>query len=316
MKIIARILKTSVIGAGAAGLVLVVGVHNSSAGIEGSGRLVRAVGRITALGSIFVDGVEFGLSQARIAIDGRPGSASRLQVGQIVSVEADMTGRDTGTARNVTFTGDVVGPISRVDLAASAFVVLGQTVKVDGSTLYGDGIASAGLQGLAVGTNVEVSAFVNASGDLMASRVDLQVAGSPLQVNGAVEDLNTPAKTFQINDLKIDFSQATVTGTLANASTATVWADEYPTAGTLHATRVEVSAGVGGSRGEEGRLEGLVTGVSSAGAFYVGEQLVLTDTKTVFVLHGQTLTPNLSVKVHGVFNATGALVAKMVVAQK
>jgi hypothetical protein len=316
MKYIARFLKTAAIGAGAAALVILVGVGSSSAGIEGSGRRLVAYGRITAFGSIFVDGVEFSISQAKIAVDGRPGSASQLQIGQIVSVQADTTGPAKAKASNVTYIGDVVGPISGVDLAAGTFTVLGQAVKVDGATLYGDGMPSSGLQGLALGTHVEVSAFVNASGELMASRVDLQIAGAPLQVNGAVEDLNTQTKAFHINALTIDYSQATVDGNLANAGTATVWADEYPSAGTLHATRVQVSAGMGGSNGDEGKLEGLVTSVNSNGAFYVGEQLVLTDAKTMFALHGHALAPNLPVKVHGAFDASGALLAKMVSADK
>lgn len=312
---IARFQRPSAIGVVAAALVLLVCSDGSSAGIEGSGRFATiAFGRITRFGSIFVDGVEYGLSQAHIQFDGQAGKVSQLQVGQIVAVQAVMTGAAGGNASNVTYTGNVVGPVSQVDLAGGAFTVLGQTVKVDGTTLFGEGLPPGGLTGLAVGTSVEVSAFVTASGGLMASRIDLQSAGTALQVKGAVEDLNTGAQTFQVNGLKIDYSQASVDGQLANASTATVWADESPSAGTLHATRVQLSSGLGGANGERGRLEGLVTSIASNSAFDVGEQSVVTDANTHFVLHGQTLAPNLAVRVQGVFNATGALVAKSVIA--
>ena len=41
-----------------------------------------------------------------------------------------------------------MGPISQVDGTAGAFNVLGQVVKVDGTTLFGDGIQPASLAGL------------------------------------------------------------------------------------------------------------------------------------------------------------------------
>lgn len=314
---IARFQRPSAIGAVAAALVLLVCSDGSSAGIEGSGRFANVIsfGRITTSGnSISVDGVEYRLSHAQIEVDGLSGKASQLQVGQIVTVQSMVTGATSGNATNVTYTGNVIGPVSQVDVAGSELTVLGQTVKVDGTTLFGEGIPAGGLTGLAVGTSVEVSAFVAASGDLMASRIDLQSPGTALQVEGAVEDLNTGAQTFQVNGLEIDYSQASVDGQLANASTATVWADESPSAGTLHATRVQLSSGIGGAKGEQGRLAGLVTSIASSSAFDVGDQSVVTDANTHFVLHGQTLAPNLAVRVKGVFNATGALVAESVIA--
>ena len=291
-------------------------IGKGSAGIQGTGRMNIAVsfGRVTSTtGALTVDDVEYNMSQAQVEIDGRVGKANQLEVGQLVQVEGVLTGPAGGAASQITYTGDVVGPISQVNLSAGAFNVLGQTVKVDATTLFGDGIQPASLAGLRVGTNVEVSAFVTASGELAASRVDLQAAGTALQVKGAVEDLDTGAMTFQINNLRIDYSEASVDGQLANASTATVSADEYPAAGTLHVTRVQVSSGLGGAAGEKGRLQGLITSVSSGGAFYVGDQLVVTDANTHLVLHGHALTPNLPVRIQGSFIATGGLLAKSVV---
>jgi hypothetical protein len=302
--------------AGLAALVLIVHGDGSSAGIEGSGRRVLTIasGRITAFGSIFVNGVEYNLTRAEIAIDGRPAKPNQLEVGQVVTVQSVLTGVATGLANKVSYTGDVVGPISLLDPVSHTFTVLGQTVRVDGATVFGEGIPGAGLSGVAVGTHVEISAFVSASGDLLASRIDLQTPGTGLQVKGAVEALNTGAKTFQINNLEIDYSQAVVEGNLLNATTATVVADEYPVAGTLHVTRVHLSHGLGGVNGEQGQLQGLVTGVGSGTSFEVGDQPVVTNSGTHFQLHGQALGPNLPVRVQGMFNAAGVLVAQSVIA--
>lgn len=294
----------------------IIGADYSSAGIQGTGRmaLVASFGRINGAGkTLSVNGVDYDTSQAQVQIDGHSGTASQLKVGQIVTVQGTLNGSGKGTANNVTFSGDVVGPITGVDLAAGTFTVLGQQVTVDDSTLFGDGIQPAGIRALNVGIGVEVSAYRTASGELLASRVDLQTPGAPLQVQGAVEALNTGAQTFQINSLTVAYGQARVNGKLANASTATVTADEAPSARTLQATTVRVANGVAGATaGVHGEVEGMVTSINSASLFYVGDQLVATNSKTAVVLQGNTLRTNLAVKVKGTFDSSGALVAELV----
>jgi hypothetical protein len=283
----------------------------SSAGIQGTGRqYVTAFGRITAFGSIFVNGVEYAINKAQIELDGRSGGPAQLQVGQIVAVQAALNPNGTtGLATSVSFTGDVVGPISQLDPTQRSLTVLGQTIQLDDATLFGEGIQPAGIGSLQKGTTVEISGFADASGNLLASRIDL-VTGAPLQVRGTVQTLDASAQTFRINDLTIDYSGSAPGGKLVNGSTATVQAVEFPTAGTLHATRVQASSGIGGTANEQGQVEGLITSFQSADAFYVGDQLVLASSSTHVVLHGKPLAPDLAVKVIGVFAASGALTAR------
>jgi hypothetical protein len=294
----------------------IIGADYSSAGIQGTGRmaLVASFGRINGAGkTISVNGVDYDASQAQVQVDGHPGSASQLKVGQIVTVQGALNGNGKGTANHVTFIGSVAGPVSHVDVAAGTFTVLGQQVTVDAATVFGDGIQPADIAALSVGLGVEVSAYRSASGELLASRVDLQAAGAPLQVQGAVEALSADAQTFEINSLTIAYGQAKVNGKLAGASTATVTADEAPSAGTLQATSVAVSNGVPGpAAGINGQVEGLITSLDSASSFYVGDQLVVTNTQTHFALQGNTLRADLSVKVAGTFNSSGALLANQV----
>lgn len=298
------------VAATSAALALLAWGDESSAGIEGTGRYAMiAHGRITAFGSIFVDGVEYDITQAKIHVNGHSAQATQLAVGQVVTVRGYVNGAKAGTAKEVNYTSDVVGPITGTDAAAGTFTVLGQTIAVDAHTLFGEGIQPAGIAALTAGTGVQVSAFAEASGELLASRIDLQTAGAPLQVAGAVQALDTGAQTFQLNALTIDYSQAKVTGKLANGNSATVWADEYPTAGTLHVTRVELSSGVGGVAGAEGDIEGLITSVAANGNIYVGDQLVVIDSQT-HLPQNVSLVPNLAVSVQGKFDSSSALVAK------
>src|SRR3569833_378493 len=180
----------------ASAAIFIIGANYSSAGIQGTGR-VASLGRIDSTGNtISVNGVDYGLSQAQVHIDGRAASAAQLKIGQLVTVQGSLNGSGRGTANSVTFIGTVVGPISRVNVTGGSFTVLGQEVMIDAATVFGDGLQPAGIGALGVGIGVEVSAYRKASGDLLASRIDLQTAGAPLQVEGAIEALNTAALSF------------------------------------------------------------------------------------------------------------------------
>src|SRR6185437_3665660 len=91
------------------------------AGIQGSGSPAPAattttVGPISGFGSIFVDGVEYSTTGAQISIDGQAGSETQLNAGQIVTIAAQVSSDgQTGAASQVTFNGDVQGPIASID---------------------------------------------------------------------------------------------------------------------------------------------------------------------------------------------------------
>jgi len=70
------------------------------------------------------------------------------------------------------------GPITRIDTAGGTFVVLGQTVRVSGSTLFDDNIQPASIATLQVGNIVEVKRFPNTAGEIAASRIQLEAAAA------------------------------------------------------------------------------------------------------------------------------------------
>jgi len=290
----------------------------SIAGIQGSGFRLLSVGPISATddGTISINGVAYTTDGAQIRIDGQHGSPSQLQVGQVVTVKGDVNAdRVTGAAIDVSFTGDVRGPISSIDTAQRSMVVLGQTVRLSDDTVYGAGVESAGLEGLSVGTRVEVSGFQTAIGDLAASRIDLVTDSTALQVRGTVQVVDTSAATFRINALAVDFSEAAIDGTLVEGATATVEGVALPN-GQLRATQVSIASGAAAEAGEHGQFEGLITSFLSAGDFSLGHQRVISGAGTHFVLHEQELGLDVAVKVRGTFNAAGVLVASKVEVRK
>jgi hypothetical protein len=312
--------RTRILAGLAASLLLVACGADQVAGIQGSGAPVASgvtsVGTVTGFGSVFVDGVEYGTSSAQIRLDDQSGTESQLRVGQIVTVRGtlDASG-NAGTASEITFNSDVKGPIGQIDLVAGTFTVLSQTVRVTDATLFDESVRPAELASLATGAAVQVSGFMNAAGEIVASRID-PTGSTELQLKGNAQSLDATARTFRINTLTVDYSAATVSGTLANASTVIVRGNSVNGSGVLVATRVQVVGGASGAVNDNGRVEGLVTSFTSNADFSVNGLRVVTDASTQFVLQGLTLGVDLPVNVRGTFNANGALLATRVEAKQ
>jgi hypothetical protein len=283
------------------------------AGIQGSGhRSLIAVGPITAFGSVFVNGVEYFTSGAQVLIDDQPGTEAQLYAGQIVTIKGSVNADGvTGTATEVSFHGDAQGPATQIDPKDNTLVVLGQKVRVTGSTLFDESIQPADLTGLQTGSFVEVSGFANAAGQIVASRVDLKSAGGNLQVKGVVQALDTAAHTFRINALTVDYGASSSAAALANGSVVVAQGATVTSAGELLATRVEVLS-VGAAANQEADVEGIITSFASITDFALQGQNIATDADTKFVLHGVPLGVNVEVDVKGTINASGTLLARKV----
>ena len=296
-------------------LLAACGYSADTAGIQGTGSPApaAAVGPITGFGSIFVNGVEYTTSNAQILIDGQAGGETQLQTGQVVTIKGTVNSDGTtGVATQVTFAGDVQGPVTQIDLVANTFVVLGQKVQITSSTFLDASIQPADLTGLQTGAVVEVSGFADDSGVIVASRVDFKSAGSGFQVRGVLQGLDTTGRTFHINGLTIDYSSATTTGALADGSTVEARGVTLGSTGSLLATHVEVLPGLGTSANEYADLDGIITTFTSTADFVVQGEHIATDANTKFALHGLTLGANVQVDVRGQFDASGTLQAKKV----
>ncbi len=285
-------------------------------GINGGG---IARGTITGFGSIFVNGVEFSTSTAAITIEGASGSESGLRIGQVVVVQGTISddGR-TGTARTVSYNDDVEGPITSINATANTFVVLGQTVRVTGTTAFDGGISPASILGLAAGTVVEVSGLPDSTGVIVASRVERRAAAGELELSGRVASLDTGARRFAIGLQAVDYAAALIAnGTLANGACVEVMGTTV-TNGLLAATRVEIkSCSLGAAASDRGEVEGLITRFASASDFDVGGQRVTTSASTTYTNGAATaaasdLRLDLKVEVEGTFNSAGTLEARKV----
>ena len=286
-----------------------------TAGIEGSGFSSPAAvsGPITGFGSVFVDGVEYSTAAAQISIDGQPSTEAQLHAGQIVTIEGTVNpGGTTGSATTLTFIGDVLGPVTQIDLVNNTFAVLGQTVRVTSSTVFDEAIQSGDLTGLSANMSVEVSGFADAAGEVVASRVDLAAATRGLQIKGAVQGLDSAAHTFNVNGLGVDYSAVTTSAPLANGSGVVVQGSQLNNSGTLVATHVDVVPAIAAGANKFADLDGIITTFTSTSDFVLLGQHVATSPSTIFILHGLTLAAGVEVNVTGKFDAAGVLQAQTV----
>lgn len=283
----------------------------SMAGIQGSGFRLMSVGRIAVsdVGTLTVNGVEYATTGAKIHIDNREASQSELRVGQVVTVKASgKPGAATADALDVSFTGDVRGPVSSIDAKKHSLVVLGQTVLLSEDTE-----SDAGA--LVVGTQIEVSGFPTANGDLSASHIEL-VTEPGAQVRGVIEQLDSNASALRVNALTVDYSAATIDGNLQDGATATIEGTALQGGQTLRATHIAVASTADEQAGAHGEFEGIVTSFESSADFHLGNQRIVADADTQFVLKGDTLGLDAAVKVRGTFDASGTLVADRIETRK
>lgn len=298
-------------------VVAALGAVRTTAGIQGSGvRVFAAIGPVTAVGSggVSVGGVDYSTSGARVDIDGHPGKQDQLHPGDVVSIRGTLYQgghRHVAAASSVSFSGNVRGAVTGVDVPSATFFVLGQTVHVTVDTQVDPSILAAGVQGLQNGAAVEVSGFANAAGDIVASRVSGVGASAVARVVGTIQNLDPQQKTFNVQSLSVSYANAVVQGTLADGTSVAVQGPQPVGNGALIATQVNEATALEAEPGAQGRIEGLITDFASGNYFEVNGQAVAVDSQTRLNLH-VPLGLNVYVRVTGTFDGNGTLVARKV----
>jgi hypothetical protein len=301
---------------------------NSAAGINGGGAPVNnnpinggggatpafAKGAITGTptaSAVTVNGTTITTTGSQVTIDGVTGATTDLKAGQVVTVQGTVSSAGAFTATAVSFNSEIEGQVTSIDLPTLSFVVLGQTIRVTGTTVFDDSSLPKGFADLAVGTTVEVSGFRDSNGALAATRIEKRAVTntSPFELNGVVSGLS--GTTFNIGTQSVSFAGVTPTnGTLANAACVEVKGSTFSDA-QLIASSVEVkSCGLATSSGATGEVEGYITTFVSASDFSIGAQRVITTGTPTLITNGaNVLALNVKVEVEGSFDASGNLVA-------
>ena len=281
---------------------------------------VATSGVISAFGSVFVNGVRYDITAARLQKNGKSVMQSALAVGEVALVHGKQDrASGQGSAESVDVEDNVIGPAA-INVVANTLTVLGQQVIVTANTSFAASIVPGDLSGLLTDDLIEVSGLVDASGAITATRIGRAEAGEALQALGAVAHLDAAAHTFMINGLKVEFSTATLEGFApgqpADADVVIVRGTAFDAATmTLTATavrRADSERSEAGS-GERVEQEGLVTRFVSATDFDVNGAPVTTTANTVFK-DGTAgdIAMNVRLEVHGTLDANKVLIADVV----
>lgn len=188
--------------AGAAMAAWLAGVMAATAlpgcgGGVGEGGTGYASGPITGFGSVIVNDIVFDDSLARVE-DGDGGSRARseLRLGMTVEIESDAIVGSGARASRVRFDSAIVGPVE--SLEADGFVVLGQRVAVDATTVF-DSALAAGLPAVQPGQLVEVYGLFDAGvARFRATRVERRTAVLAYRLRGLVNGIDEGTRTLRI----------------------------------------------------------------------------------------------------------------------
>lgn len=188
---------------GAAGLSACGGGGSDGvASVGGGGTGSFAVGPITGLGSIIVNGVRYDDSSASISNDDSSFRREDLRLGMVVAVQGSPAVNGQSTATRIVLGGELVGPIA--SKGASSLVVLGQTANISANTVFA---SSGGLAALNTGDVVEVHGIADpATNSINATYVERKTAASEYRVQGRVTVHDATAKTFSIGSLQLSYA--------------------------------------------------------------------------------------------------------------
>ncbi len=273
---------------------------SGTGGIEGTGRhSIVSNGAITGLGSIIVEGVEYALDNATITVNGQPGTAADLVVGEVVTLTAT-TGSDTAHANavSVSYDTDIQGPIEAVSKDGSHFTILGQLVDLDAAQIW------------SVGDSVAISGFRNADSVWLARRVTTVKSGT-LVVSGIVENVDTSAKTFSIGALSVAYGKATLENVAGDPQAGTnvrVTGSRTNGANLLADTILQLDPALPGGKDDSAYIEGWVTHLSSQQQFDVNNHHVVASARTRYwPSSSATLSTASFVQVSGLRRADGGV---------
>ena len=271
---------------------------------------------ISTFGSILAATTEFATASATITLDGTAVDESKLRPGQVVTLSGTVvSGGLAGTASAASVTDKLIGPVSAIDPGAGSFTVLGQTVYATGDTSVGPGFTVPDVAGFTVGTVLVIDGYRTSTG-LVASRIDLPLAGQVLQVAGSVSGLDGFTHQFSINGSTIDYGNASagLPALVTNGSYVIASGGSTTNSTTLQAARVTATTeSPAGASGDNGVVHGAVTRFRSNIDFDVAGQTVSTGSGTAFT-HGTLADVMLDreVEVAGTYSSSGVLAANSI----
>lgn len=280
------------------------GVDSGGTGTGAAATL--AVGPITGLGSIIVNGVRYDDSTASVVDDaGQAAVRGDLKLGMqteiLASAVAVTAGVSTATASAIRVRSEIVGPLESADSANARLRVFGQDVTVLPTTVFDTAIA-AGMVALVPGDVLEVYAILDvAAGRYVASRIERRSGVDSYKLRGTVGSLSLGARTLTLGGLTVDWSAVAPSDpatSLAVGSFVRFTLRTAPTVGIWRAKTLQVGVPVPADR-EHAEIEGRITSFTSIARFAVNGIEVETSSGTTFPNGSAGLAVGVRAEVEG-----------------
>ena len=182
------------------------------AGVSSGGTGSFSVGPITGFGSIILNnnGVRIDDSSASVTDDDGNDMRGKLKLGMLCTVNASVVVAARATAQSIVASGELQGRIVGIpDASQKTFVVLGQTVRVTGSTVF-DVSLPTGFSGLANDTIVEVHGVLDPAANTMtATFIEKKNSPALFKIQGLASNHDGIAKKFNIGSIRVNYSTTT-----------------------------------------------------------------------------------------------------------
>ncbi|MCU7798102.1 MAG: hypothetical protein KZQ75_13335 [Candidatus Thiodiazotropha sp. (ex Myrtea spinifera)] len=284
------------------------GTTVAEGGIGGTG---VSMGRVTQVGSVYVNGIHYNTDSATFTVDDVTSpTLSDISVGMVVRVtgSSDPTA-GTGVADTVEYDSLLKGPVD-VAFLANQLGAMGQVINVNADTVY-EGTAGRPLvDDLVIGDLIEVSGFTDGdSGTILATRIEVKSTITVYELTGDVTAIS--GTTFQIGGLTIEAGLLTIppAGTYIE-----VEGSSPPTGMNFNADSISTIGNGDGTvadDGEDTEFEGQITTglgdiTGEPNQFIVNSQIVEIQQPGTDFEGGSTsdLTAGRIVEVEGVMNGT------------
>jgi Domain of unknown function (DUF5666) len=253
-------------------------------GIGGTG----IVGVITGFASVCVNGIEVNYDNNTPVWDnGNPSSLGQLVVGQVVSVATTGDGNQM-TARGIGVIQAVAGPITAVNAATGELRVMGQRIQTE----------RANLANLKVGSWLRVSGLSLATGEVVASHLQLMAsqANAQAQVRSIARDF--AGKSMKVGDTPVDLSAIAAPANLANGQE--IWVSGVWNGQSLQASELVVNPTLQGlGRIEKIVVEGYIYSSNKLSINLGTQTLTLSDRTQIIGGSRSDLVANRRVQVSG-----------------
>ena len=265
------------------------GVGDLASSGGGKGGTGISVGSVSAIGSIYVNGVRYNTGNAEIFVEGQSKGVGnqavldQLSVGMVVRVEGEIEDSQNGTAFKVYFNDDIRGPVEflrEIDHTTVELSVLGKAVIIQDITNTED----LDLNSLALDDWVQISGSNDADGRIIASFVTSSDSAAKANLKGVITQLDTISRQFMINTLVIDYQEADLIGMNPLSENLLVEVTGVPlSADHIKAGKIEVVDLLGATDAESIELEGVILEKISDTQFKLDGVNVMVDLQTGYI---------------------------------